>query len=285
MSESSSAPEAGRIAGWRALLVRFVQENGTSPGSRLARALGQEAQDVKDAYGTLGRFITREVPELRRAGTSGVDPTYALAPRGAAERANSTSAPETSLWRAWTSPYLGLPIRISKSGTPTVGAAEPGEGDAVILPPDTNHHRALARAFAETRAPRQRALLAPEIKDSERWWVGWNQALRRAGCSREWSQHRRDGLEASLRRSLAGTTLGAKAADSAFQAIASSRAVDAMRQRRSREGTLDQMPREELIGLLKRALDLLTDEELRRVWLPIGAFLAASNKREEDGEQ
>ncbi|MFN0180237.1 MAG: hypothetical protein ACKVZ0_15665 [Gemmatimonadales bacterium] len=290
MAESAKDPRA--IA---AALVQEIQARGQRTGLLGAQAglVARRADPEFDprSYGVekLSEFIERHVPAIRPIAASGQDVVYGLAkwPDISGYSRPASVAPDP--WRIWTSPQSRMTLGVNRE-TLQVRPSLPGATGAdeiEIFPVSPEFHMELAESFiSQTKA--ESPALASELEEALKehpssWWRVWSGlfAAQDRGSQSRWLAFRHRRLQDEFAtRLVEGGLSGEEAAlvvHGMRRRLTEAAARSAKRSNRSPSpgSTPGALERGDLISVVRSVVGQMSDEELRRLLLPVGLVLDA----------
>ncbi len=289
-------------------LVEKTKERGAGRGL-LGSAAGNVARNVDPTfhpqqYGvrTLREFVEKFVPDLKIVGLSGPDPIYGLVDWQAG--LESATPEDFDAWRVWVSPSSPFCLAVSKANgavRPLDRSQEPPDGSVRIMPAGIHVHRTIAEDFLKELGgeapPQLQAVLHSPQPD---WWRAWESVLRQMRGSdafRRWLKHRHDGLLAALRGELEAASVSPIAINQALESVVATHRSKRAAAAQSPVGTgsvqpavTKALPRASLTSnvvnsdvrlsrLVQAIVARMTDEDLRRLNLPLGLVLDALRDR------
>jgi hypothetical protein len=262
---------------------------GALLGSRLRPALG--GRTLKEqGYGTLSDFAKRHLAEVVSQDVGASDVVFRLndsasSPAGAINSsfgsANLLPAAPDDLFRIWKSPRFPYRLAVRKSNA-AVRALRVGDvaddDEIVVVPPPAETHDAIAKRFIDEHLPEDlRGEFRSKIDERDPlWWRAWDALFNErlpAGRS-QWLRFREDQLFAELDRALTEAGLAEDLRPLVRSAMQRSRA----QQHKPRPS--DTAPRAPVVAgsgadaalrnIVHAVIERMSEEELRRIWLPLG---------------
>jgi hypothetical protein len=263
----------------------------TARAARSEQVLGSQLGDaVRDhlpgtslkSFGGLRRFVATYCPELKWFGGHGGDDIYSLA-KGGDPPSSSEQLFSRTPWAAFATPTIPDVVAVSKNGELRVvpAASEIPSGFSEVSKVSVEEHRALAEEFLNSVDDLDHvASLKKALERGNDYWPEWQKAVGNSGLLSEWLAHRGERIEGMFVSRLNGAHLDLDE-DAKRQALhvflsvklASSRVGNVMRPFRQPTGG-----NAALRPLAHRVIDQLSDEELRRIWLPLGLILDVSGR-------
>ena len=268
------------------LLIETARQQRTILGSKLGPALSAEIRSDPQFPG-LKRFIQTYCPErIVRVGDHGGDDEYQFVPEGEIPPAVIPSQRSLDAWTVFQNPTaIGELFLNTTTGELEVrpGSDVPGEGLAPIPKVTREEHRAIAQAFIE------------KIEESKRWefqqalalehyWPHWSKLVNKLPYKSEWNTFRFGRLCELFRVRLLGHGLS--------ETLVSAGLGHLLREKKDSSERLigggsphapssnlrhpeDSASSNSLRVVIHAAIDSMGDNELRRVWLPLGDVLDA----------
>jgi hypothetical protein len=281
MSEAEIADLCGAV-------LQLLRE---APGQRLIGAvLGKRLRSltgrtVKDhGFASLADFVRQHLHGDVSVVAGSADSVFELQSRADAQGAgtspghfnvdqSSYPARVTDLRKVWKSPRspLTLRVRLRDGAVSAITRGSPvGEDEVDLVPPSAEDHKAIGRRFLETHVPEERR--APFVQHIEAaegaWWLAWDPLFRDMGPSArvDWLRFRDVELFALLDAALRSAGLTEEVARSAREAIDRTRME-------ARKNIVAQSPARvgsALRQALLMTLEQMSEEDLRRIWVPAG---------------
>lgn len=263
-------------------------------GSALGTAIKQQFPhvDLKTTYGGLKKFILNHCADsLQWSHKHGQDDIYTHGTEPGRETAiiPSPSRPLTDveLWQAF-----------SKPSSPTVIAVHAETGELTIVPSDSSvdagfiridkisldEYRSIAQDFlpkinSDVRGQLQNALTA------RNYWPQWSAVLNRHrsdGIYETWMQWRGEKIIDLLESRLRRVNLPEAIVEGVVRRLTSYSAKVATRRNTLHPDTLHNLASAHagvnIREIVHRAVDLMSEEELRRIWLPLGVLIDVTGK-------
>lgn len=272
----------------RMTLAAEARAAGSLPGSVLAelvrRVLGPDFQPHSVGAKNFKEFVSKHIPELVEVGRAGMDVLYGCHPRvvtGVASPTSDVGQPRQDPWRLWSNPNSQLALRATADGALEAISLDNVSGDRDLSPTTSTQHREIGRQFLEKAgvniADEQLRLLREALKADEKiWFWRWMNAARMVPIvNRQWMVFRGEQLASLLNDVVSKLSIS----DVAKQRVAATMLQHRMRKggksaaaRRRPEGTLRSS---KLRRIVEDAVAQMSDEDLRRVWLPVGALVDA----------
>lgn len=277
---------------------------GTVLGSQLAQRLRSKHPELSFAdHGGLSGLIRQACPDtVSAAGRHGQDvvwstranaqrPLSALVPAGSQPTVGTHHA---SLWQAFTHPAADLQL-VVRSDQGRLEVLQPGdsvpEGAVVVPKASQPDHRRVAEAFLAQVSPDDQESFK-ECLASEDYWSCWARETRTKGGGkyyRLWLRFRSERLKALLRERLTELHLSVESVDRCITqltqervlkrphvpacGLAGGRMLDQGGQLRSSRTS------SHLRDAIIEAVGSLSEEDLRRIWLPVGVVADALRRR------
>lgn len=297
------------------LIVEVVKQSESISGVELGKAVHRGIPNVNlSPYGGLNKFIRAFCSQDIAFNRVGEDYIYTLKSEGGdVYHADASSEPQLSAWLAFSNPKNTSPLLVNNlTGEILIGAAgdASAEGYTQLLPMTSEDYRIIARDFLplvtdETlRDELQQDLLA------EDFWSSYSSRLRRHDeAFAAWGAWRIQKVQELFRTMLGEAGLSDETIELAMEHLEQS-AVKKPKppthqtsrapllkihptSRTARRGTNNtpsdrNYSRQPTAGgedttsalhtVIHEAIDTLSEGDLRRIWLPIGAVLDALNK-------
>jgi len=293
-----SEPDAKQIEDEIRALVREAGPSGMtgSPLGLLLRNKWPTFSPTKLGATTLREFIGTEMKDIREFGRAGGDLVYGIEGVSAPSLDDDAERPD-DLWRVWISPLstFALAVEPNDGSVRRIVLGQSVSGAFQIGPAPVEKHRAIAKAFLDARAEalttESRASLEGILGDPDpRWWERWNKTLDNISVqlSRNWFMFREAALSTALQETLQTSGLSVEATAKAFRAIVASRrrppgaARRMVEQRIFEHDPILYTRREELVNIVQRVISHLTEDELRRISLPLGLVLDSLREKPKD---
>ena len=270
-----------------AQLVEAVRAEGPNRGM-LSSKIGSAIRDLdpnfsprKFGVNNLREFIDQHVPQLRVIGSYPNNIVYGLA-----NWPDLPEAPPEDLWRTWVSPNARkeLAINTESGAVRSVWIGKASSDEVVVPPVNRELLRKLSEDFVHLVPEDQRDSFLEALEVEGEWWPAWLRALRSQPpqLQREYREHREKVLEEELHARLHDAEALSDAAEEvALEAILKSRGASRRTApRESKDGRRAHVPvshpaDSSVRKVVHRVVDLLSDRELREIWLPVGATLDA----------
>lgn len=232
----------------------------------------------------LRQFLQLHVPEIGETGRKGQDVEYALKPAGSFVEASplicataETPKAETwssiptqpirhDLWKTFVSPTGAYQIYVdpSQHTFQVLRRAEPAPPVPwVRVPPcPAEVHISIAREFLKQVSDPEHRRELESVLVSGSWWDEFLRTTRLRGLDKDWIRYRRTRLSQEFERTLSAIGVPVSAA------------AEPWSPRTPRTSTRmlgpASLPDEQLRSALQRVVGRLSQEELRRIWLPVG---------------
>lgn len=276
------------------LLIQAVKTHSPTTGGHLGPLVKEHypAADLKSRYGGLHRFIkTYCGTEIVFLGKRGVDNVYAYKDsRGTVSSHGSGTA---DAWRAFSNPKIHLTTLVdTRSGDIDVASpsqAELKDGWLPIEKISAEEYRLMAQDFLATLEPSEAKNQLQHALTIPNFWPTWSlliNRLRAQGIYNEWLNFRTRQIRNLFRVRLSQLNLSEEVCDQALRSLRASR--EQIAGQRSAEQVVGhkfaqaadrnehgQSTRPEFRNVILQAVSRLTDEDLRRIWLPAGVLIDA----------
>lgn len=258
-------------------------------GSHLGLQIKTHFPDFNpSAYGcrNLRQFLQLHVPQILETGRSGQDVQYSLRPAsssveaipvedvaGAATTETRSTSPTPpvrhDLWKTFVSPigHYQMYVEPKQHRFQILRQGEPAPpAPWVHVPPcPAKVHVGIAREFLQRLSdPALRSRLEGAL-GSGIWWVEFLRISRLEGLDKDWIKFRRARLSEEFERALLAIGVPVSAAAGAWS-------PSTLRTPRPMTGA-GLLPDEQLRKALQRVVGRLSQEELRRIWLPVGIVI------------
>lgn len=270
---SGTEPDVFRDALVRSLQAAPGQRlSGADLGNRLRAHTGRTVKEL--GYPNLAEFVRVQLAGQVSMVQSSADLVFHLTSASAVAPEHvpmPTSAPPLEvidLRKVWKSPRGLFTIRVRRSDGSVRSAsssAPPSDDEVELVPPSAEQHRHIGRRFLEANVPEERRQpFAVQLDTNERaWWLGWEQLFRSTGPNvrQDWLRFREAELMALLDAALR---------DSGLTEEIRRKAREAIDRTRTRARHDDLRPDDGLRQALVATLQQMSDEDLRRVWVPAG---------------
>jgi hypothetical protein len=269
------------------------QVMGANLGMAVKRAV--PSANLKE-YGGLRRFIQQHCTDkVRWVGKHGLDDVYA-AITGALSPEEAQPTPAPNAWRALTNPTSSF----SAFANPKDGALkvlpnqeEPPLGLVLIPKITPQEHRAIAQAFLSKLAPADRGTFEEALSSENYWhrWVRQTNTLEGGKYRSGWIIFRRDQILELLKAKMLAAGIDAPVAELVLQKAQDSKetnplATGAPLFTRHDGRTRPSLPasrrfrQDDLRRLAHQAIDLMGEDEIRKLRLPLGAVIDALRTRQ-----
>lgn len=280
-----STPE--EICAW---LTSKIRQSGRITGSDLGSAIYREFPEIdfREAYGGLKQFIQSHCSgEVVIVGKQGLDDIYALSNSEFLSGENNSSAASTraTAWQAFTNPNtrFELVVRPESGQIMTKRLEDSTPEDAVVIPKiSTEDYRKMCREFLKQLDDDQRPQLEAVLVEED-FWPSWSyliNAFRPQGVYARWLRWRITAIQQLLNDRLRDIGVPDVLVLTVAQAVFRSRESH---QKNSivpaRQSHVIDVPRqtvtEDLQGLAHQAIDRMSENQLRQMWLPLGSIFDA----------
>lgn len=283
MSESqiSAFRDAVLVALHRAPERRLL---GAQLGLSVQSSIGQTARD--HGFANLADFVRRNLADEVSVQVGAQDVVFQLTTPGSAialtlASSGASALPEPpplqpdlrKVWKAPTGPF-SLRVRVTDGDVRAAGReVPPAEGEVVLTSPSEEQHKAIARRFLDDHLPGEQRQAFETILVSRRaWWLDWDRLFRETAprLRVEWLRFREKHLMELLDRALREAGLNDEAHRAALDIVERSRPAP-----RKLDSAPAGRPSEGLRAALLATVQGLSEEELRRVWVPAGLLADA----------
>lgn len=223
----------------------------------------------------LSEFIAEHIPQVRPVGTSGLDIVYGLAGWPSVQDASLDTWMDP--WRVWTSPNSRQIVAVDRQSlrarVSTPAAVSPSE--IAVHPAPASTHLAIAKAFLATDEVAAAPLLG-QLSDAlnarpDSWWRAWQDELRGTELQSAWLAFRHEKLREALVEALVSAGMPG---EDAFAVIRMLRQRPTKARRASAQA-LSGLRNSDIATLVHQVVDRMTDDDLRRLSLPLGLVLDA----------
>ena len=273
----------------RKVVLAVVEREPTVQGSQLGQALKDAGlrDDVRVRYGTLNRFLQDECKDLLVWETkNGGDDVYRSLVSGKAASAPPPEATPSTLLRVFTNPSLGQGFVYDGSeGRLRVVPAHEGQAISALFYKEL---REIAERFVAVLEGDERTQLVA-VLELEDYWRAWNGAINEPGFETikdQWVAFRRGEIERRLRERFQAHDVPASVANEMLD-----QAWQGPKQKSQTRETPPTPPsgtprlggsahlETPLREAVKRAVDRMSEQDLRQLWLPAGALYDALRTR------
>jgi hypothetical protein len=281
-------------------IAQFITEKAQTSDELLGSSIGYELKenfpqlDIKKQFGGLKRFIQDYCSDqIEFVAKRGLDDVYISKSRVVnQERDKAVSlyrmeaTTETDLWKAFSNPNYQSVIAINK-----------GTGDMLVVAPDAElqaeltpvpkvtdeEHRAIARGFVPQSNVYIRQKLA-SVLDHQHYWNEWNKVInaQRDGTYRTWIEWRGQQILNLFQRRLESAHLP----DELIKAFVRRMSTKLYRNKSTsaslgeHTSPTDVSPSlAHLRELVHAAVDLMSEEELRQIKIPVGVVVDVTGKQ------
>jgi hypothetical protein len=281
-------PDEG-VAAVRSAIIQVLRDapeqrlQGAVLGNRFRSKTGRPLKDY--GYKTLSDFVKENMLEKVSVEHGGVDLIFQLTEAGASSPRGETDvqpsdqgASATNLFRLWKSPRSRYKLAVRKSdGTarelsPT---AAPNDNEIVLALPSAEQHMEIARRFLSEHVPEEhREEFASKIDPQNAfWWKDWDKLFRERlpDAWGTWLDFRTSRLLNILDDALKEAGLSEDARARALRMVRESRG-SGRAPLTSKAGDSARAPGRTFRQLVVSAIDRMSDEDLRRLWLPAGVL-------------
>ncbi len=191
------------------------------------------------------------------------------------------------LLRLWKSPNASYKLAVDKRNgeARAIGpSTQPNEHEVALSPPSVDAHRDIAKKYLESRiAPEHRGEFESKLAE-HLWWLAWDDLFRNLPRNHriEWLTFRENALLDLLDDELARLDVPEDARATTRRMVQESRFARKTIQDRA-SGSTPSAPRriEEshtLRQVIKAAVEHMSEDDLRKIWLPIGPIFDALRK-------
>jgi hypothetical protein len=241
------------------------------------------------AYGcrNLRHFLQLHLSQIEETGRRGQDVEYALKPAGStvqpspvydaaeAPKAGTTVAPTPpirhDLWKTFVSPSGAYQMYVDPNQHNFQilrrGETAPLAPWVKVSPCPEEVHIDIAREFLQHVSDPEHRRELESVLGSGIWWVEFLRITRLRGLDKDWVKFRRLRLSQELERTL--SAIG----------VPFSAAAEAWPRATLRTPMRMPLPDEQMRSALQRAVGRLSQEELRRIWLPVGIVIDELHNR------
>lgn len=269
-------------------IVELVEHHQPSLGSAIGTILKVEWPDLelRRDHGGLRQFIERYCPEVVWVAKRGGDDEFSMKGLDAPEHSREDNS-QVSAWRAFTTPDLGFVVAIAEVDGKLVVRRPNGEQAGPVVEPMTvDDHRGIARSFLPEIPDVARAEFS-RIADLPDFWQRWFHAMNsNRSLSSRWLPFRFEAICSMWRSRVLSTGVNAATAEAAQAELLKSKGTSqrtppaAGRQLAQRTGQ-SRAPDDdagELRALALRVVGAMNDEDIARLWIPLGAVFAATRR-------
>lgn len=280
MSESQVAALRDAVL---AVLQRAPEQRllGAMLGNQVRTLIGRTAKDL--GFANLGDFVRQNLETEVRVTHGEKDLVFQLEPAGGAavrppalgsDAQTPTIQPDLrKIWKNPSSP-LTLRVRVADGEVRALSQDVPcAEGEVALQSPTADLHKNLGREFLQERmSEEERVPFEEKIASSGPWWQEWDKLFRAPGPDLriDWLRFREKRLMEALEAALREKGLTEGAFRHALDVIHRSRIVP-----RKSESMPPSGGRESLRAALISTLQAMSEDELRRVWVPAGLLADA----------
>jgi hypothetical protein len=279
-------------------IADFIEQcsalHDTIAGSAIGLSLKDRFPDlnIKTEYGGLRRFIQLNLSEtVKFIEKKGGDNIFRHISKGTDQLREvqgppSLSAPDLP-WKAFVGPHgqhqLAVDALTGSLSTCRI-ADQPPEGTVAVPKLTGDEHRSIAKDFLPSLPSESRPTFERALRETN-YWQSWNLALKdHPDVFKEWLRWRREQILRMFGEKLQLLGVPADASMNAINAMGSLKPAltekpadtDINRDLRAKDPVPPTKPAgRTLHDLAHAAIDALQEDELRRVWLPLGAVADA----------
>jgi hypothetical protein len=264
-----------------AQLKDSIEPEVTGPTLGGSVKLRYPSLDLRSGYGGLLRFVKDycgDVIVYTTAEGTGGDVLYRHKDR-APTRDRAAMA-----WTAFTNPNVKQELALGMNGELLLhSASSPAEG-TVLGKITTEQYRDMCRSFLESVSPEQKDHLEPTLT-RDNFWPIWSQALRDTsdpGLLSRWSAWRLSEIERIFMNIASEREIDTQVAGTAWVSLFNSRTVKKTGTSIRAVGlpyrTSANSSTSDYIELLHAVVDVLSTDDLRKLWVPLGAVIDALRK-------
>ncbi|HRI63036.1 MAG TPA: OST-HTH/LOTUS domain-containing protein [Polyangium sp.] len=228
-------------------------------------------------------YLTDQVPESLATEVNQSDPPAVPTPHPSQPAVAAATAGD--LLRLLKSPNASYRFSVRKSDGATRSISpimQPDDDEVAIPVPSADHHKQIATKFINELIPDQHREAFRGKLETPSWWEEWNVLfgqLLPANARLQWLNFRENGLLDIVDEELARQGVSDEARKTARVAIQRSRIphpivrTPAMTESNpARNPLLREQPLREIV---RSVVEHMSDDELRRIWLPVGALVDA----------
>jgi hypothetical protein len=282
-------------------IIRLATPKVKSSALGSALKLKFPALDFFSEYGGLKQFVeTNCSGVVVWAGTGGGDEVYAANDSGSDETPSLKRA--RTLWSAFTNPSLESQVIANlKTGNLSITNSENtslSSDEVAIDPVSIEEQKSFALQFISELGEAEIQIELQKAIETERYWAAWSRTLKQyeeKDLPKRWGTFRFAKLTEIFRLRLASLHFGEKEGEHAVDIMLESRSpappvergesgettqkpIAAVSATQKRQGRAEAHPTSAVRRVIYNALPHLSDDELRRIWLPLGAVVDAIKK-------
>lgn len=266
------------------LIEELLNSNGKSKGGLLGNAVKRQFPDVdlKRQFGGFHAFVTHYCSDaIVRAEKTGGDYWYKLL--GNSDVAGPTVAvvPSHTVWEAFTNTSIHAVLQVDRRSMKLLVLEEPDKSaDMMTLQRMTSDdHHSVARGFV-ARAPSDLQSQLSKILENEDYWPRWKQIINGYPDRRvyfDWMKWRGDQIAALLRKRLSDLGFDEpEVRELVSQVRAKVKRTPSDRNDHAvQNAETTKSPVLNLANIVRFAVADMPDEELRKLWLPVGVVVDA----------
>lgn len=281
-------------------LIETLRTSGPMLGAPLGGLLNKTFPSLKGSpgYGSLGTFIERHCAgQIARKEWNGSDFQFALVARGEAPKASDTT-PKFAAWGAFLKADLPIQIAVDlKTGDlRTLATGEVVDEPWQIVPKLTSvENREIAQLFIQQVAKEDKQIFLDAIQ-VDNYWPGWSRIVNQTHAAKykqQWGKHRFEQICARFHERMREAGLNNETAAKALKNLRSDKERHATVAKGFAEGhpadrlslpasklmkfphTLFKEEDDSLRSIAQRVVCSLSEDELRRLWLPLGEVMNA----------
>jgi hypothetical protein len=272
------------------LLIETAQQRPTILGSHLGAALSAALPSLRTdpQFPGLKRFIQANCAErIVRVGDHGGDDEYQFVPEGGTPPSVIPSQQSLDPWTVFQHPTANGELYLNTtSGELDVrqGSDVSPEGLALVPKVTREEHRAIAQAFIE-KVEESKRWEFQQALTPEHYWPHWAKLVNKSPYKSAWNTFRFEGLCELFRVRLRGHGLSEPLVSAGLSHLL--RQKKASSERPTIGGSPPYAPRSDLRhieesassnslrAVIHAAIESMGENELRRLWLPLGDVLDA----------
>lgn len=261
-------------------IIETAKKSDTVLGSQLGAALRDQfpGLDLKNKFGGLMNFIRGhcdgELVWIEKRGGDDV-----LAHRSKAEGAHMQTM--ASAWLAFTNPNVHQRVAV-KAESGQVRAFTHDEelkGWISVSPLTTEDYKEMARGFLPEVDAGERAAFEAAISETN-FWHSWSSLIsrsRQTDLFKKWMSYRGARIDALFQERLKKQGFSEHATHLATRALLASKKIPVPAPTPYRQRSVDVSLR----SMIHRAVDRLSESDLRQLWLPVGVVLDSIDRSAE----
>jgi hypothetical protein len=275
----------------RDVVLDQAKKGSSVLGSNLGYALRKKLPelDLKSKYGSLRQFIERHCgDEIVWVGKRGADNVYARVGANSLDNNTSESSAGETLWKAFSNPIVELHVILNRNTgdvSVTSSATVPSGEYLPLQKVSKDEYRLMCEQFL----PRVSDLeIEAQLKNAlaqNDFWPAWSNVVNRyryKGVFSEWLDFRREHILEILKSRLKALNLSEPANERILNSFRQKRHLtSAAPLRRNEVLKPDRRPRAGIRRVIGDAITSLSDEDLRRIWLPAGVLIDALRRDRE----